>query len=118
MCNKDCFSCNYRDCICDDITAGEHDYIEAEDAAIKWEHMSNRQKALYKYAHSPKGRERSARYEQSDKRKQQRKAYDKSSKRKMSAQAYRDAHKEEKRAYDRRRYMLKKGIIQAENMAF
>lgn len=145
MCDKDCFNCIYKDCICEDITGAEIEIINDEDAAIKWDNMNRRQRALYKYENSPKGKERAERYNNSPKGKERAK---------KASQRYRAAHKqqqneyskkyyaenaevikarklerirqeeerklkekkEKKREYDRRRYLLKRGILEPANV--
>ena len=64
--------------------------------------------AQKKYNASDKGKKRAKVYEQSIGRKEWRKQYHDSAKYKESSQAYRIAHKEQKRIYDRERYLRKK----------
>lgn len=97
QCNLDCFHCIIEDCV-----------LESTTSQLKYNHSEAGKQSRKKYEQSEKGKLRQKRYEQSEKGKATRKAYEKSDARKESKRKYYESHKEEKREYDRQRYLRRK----------
>lgn len=85
VCDVDCLRCQFDDCVLESTTS------------------------QLLYNHSEKGRQARERYEQSEKGKLTRHVYDSSELGKERRKRYYESHKEQKKEYDRQRYLKNKG---------
>lgn len=105
MCNLDCFNCIYEDCINDAVYPTENIRIQ-ESVGLSEKKIKDRER-YRRYARSEKGRLVKIKCS---------KKYQETHKEEVSERqkAYRMSHKEQKRAYDRARYLEKKNLTVSE----
>ena len=102
VCDRDCFSCPFPDCIMDDVTAEERRSALRLDARARAEALEERQGAGSK-AERERERARIKYYKYHDKYLERKKAWRGSHKeeRRVYQQRYYQEHKEERRDYQR-----------------
>ncbi len=112
MCNFNCFSCTYSDCICKAApTIEECKMIDDIDSDIDYENRKDRSRLngtikFFKYNNSEKGKATAERYKKTDKNKAKLDKYNHSEKGKARLQKYYNSEKgreNEKRKAERKR---------------
>lgn len=93
MCNKDCFNCTKKDCICDDLTEQERKQQDECDKEIKVSNKDGKELARWKYYQSEKGKAMQRRYAVSEKGKATKNRYNHSEKCKEAQKRYRQSEK-------------------------
>lgn len=90
VCNKDCFHCQYADCIC-----GDDDYTDVENVDKTLQVYINWQRNTHQENKDSKSlKERQKRYEQTSKGKDRQKRYNQSEKGKLRWKKYYQAKKQ------------------------